>query len=216
MCFSATFSFGLGTVILLLGISALRAAQSNGQYMLAIIPLGLGIQQLTEGILWLNRSYLLSPFITSLALYTFVFFAFIVWPLWIGLSLAFIERYKKHETILWFLSGLGGLLAIYFSRVLLCQGVGARIVNNHLQYITGIPEQYSHIITTIYLLATAGPFLVSTRPYMRPTGILVAAGYGIAYFLFYSTLISVWCFFAALISPLIVASIYKQNNRAIM
>ena len=54
MCFSATASLTAGGLLSLTGIATLKKAKDNKRNAFAAIPLIFGIQQITEGILWLS------------------------------------------------------------------------------------------------------------------------------------------------------------------
>ena len=54
MCFSATASFTTGLLLLALGTVTLRMAQRPIERPDAAIPLLFGVQQLSEGLVWLG------------------------------------------------------------------------------------------------------------------------------------------------------------------
>ena len=57
MCFSATASFSAGAVLTGLGAVSLSKASSPREYPFASIPLLFGIQQITEGFVWLSMTH---------------------------------------------------------------------------------------------------------------------------------------------------------------
>ncbi len=57
MCFSAPASFISGTALSVIGVAALKRTESKSEIPFALIPLLFGIQQLTEGVIWLTFSY---------------------------------------------------------------------------------------------------------------------------------------------------------------
>ena len=54
MCFSASASFVAGTGLCVVGVAALRQTVARSEIPLAMIPLLFGLQQLTEGVIWLT------------------------------------------------------------------------------------------------------------------------------------------------------------------
>ena len=57
MCFSASASFIAGTSLSALGVVSLRRTELKTEQPLAMIPLLFGLQQLSEGVVWLTFSH---------------------------------------------------------------------------------------------------------------------------------------------------------------
>jgi hypothetical protein len=53
MCFSATASFAGGVIISVIGVAVVTKVHKPSQLLFACIPLFFGLQQFTEGVLWL-------------------------------------------------------------------------------------------------------------------------------------------------------------------
>jgi len=56
MCFSASASFIAGASLFAVGVATLKRARARAELPFAMIPLLFGIQQLTEGVIWLTFS----------------------------------------------------------------------------------------------------------------------------------------------------------------
>ena len=56
MCFSATASFISGTALCVIGVATLKQTKAPAEIPFALIPLLFGIQQLTEGVIWLSSA----------------------------------------------------------------------------------------------------------------------------------------------------------------
>lgn len=54
MCFSATASFTAGTALVAVGGLTVHRSRGKAELPLALVPMLFGVQQLTEGVLWLN------------------------------------------------------------------------------------------------------------------------------------------------------------------
>jgi heme A synthase len=63
---------------------------------LAVIPLLFGIQQLCEGWVWVGLA-ISSHALTIAGATAFLFFALLVWPVWIPLSTLFTERSRNKQ-----------------------------------------------------------------------------------------------------------------------
>ena len=75
MCFSAEVSFGASAVISTIGVLAVKKSTKKEQLLFALIPLLFGLQQFSEGWLWLalqNESYKALEAISS---YSFILIA---------------------------------------------------------------------------------------------------------------------------------------------
>src|SRR5687768_16565317 len=92
MCFSAEASFAAGAILLGIGVVSLNKAVSGPQRVLAGIPLLFSIQQFDEGILWLTFSNPAYMHWWQPAILTFLFYAQVVWPVFVPLSMTLIEK----------------------------------------------------------------------------------------------------------------------------
>ena len=54
MCFSATASFVAGSTLAAIGATTIRMTSRRAEIPFAMIPLLFGVQQLTEGMIWLS------------------------------------------------------------------------------------------------------------------------------------------------------------------
>ena len=95
MCFSATASFSAGVVLTVIGIATLKKVQHPSQIMFASIPLIFAVQQITEGVLWLALPSTAYPAIQVSFTYIFLFFAQVVWLLWVPLAILLLEKKGK-------------------------------------------------------------------------------------------------------------------------
>lgn len=201
MCFSATASFTASVLLGAIGIATLRLGTSRSLFFIAMIPTLFAIQQLTEGLLWLNLEHnLFSPTISTISEYLFLFFAFFLWPIWVTLSLAIPERESWRRGIIYIFVIFGIILSLTNAFYAVQQTASIHIVNHSLQYEGLLPEQ-----KVIYPLIVIIPCFISSLRHAWIFGVLLIVTYAIAYYLYAETFVSVWCFFAAIIS----VSIYK-------
>jgi hypothetical protein len=209
VCFSASASFAAAGVTGIAGVAALARSQTPGQRLVAVIPLGFAVQQLAEGILWLSLSGSVPPEPGHGALYAFQGIAEIFWPLWVPLAVRALEIDRSRRLALsWFL-GLGTAVAIVQAVGLTVFPTSAGIAGGHIQYRLDGPMIFRWSTDIPYILVTALPPLLSSSKPMRIVGALVLASFGFAKLFFYATFISVWCFFAAWTSALLVLLILR-------
>ena len=204
MCFSATASFVSGSVLTVAGAISLSAAKKNKQKLFAAIPMIFGIQQFLEGLLWLvlpdpsNKE--------SIRLFTllFLFFAQVVWPLWVPLSVWVYEEDVKRKNTLFIFLIIGIIVAGYLAFCILNFDVSAVMKKNHIQYQLSFIQKIVPIIGWLYFITTVIPPFISTCHRMRILGTIIFLSFVVSKIYFNDYLISVWCFFAAILSILVI------------
>jgi len=207
MCFSTEASFSAAAVLAAFGGTTLKNNLVRRSFFLAAIPLLFALQQFFEGLIWLHFSYNTGP--QSLLIFSehaFLFFAFLVWPVWIPFSFASVEQISWRRTLL----SINLVCGLILSGLNLAYGwdqdIGVSIINHSLQYRGNAPEQLY-----IYPLIVLAPCFLSSLKRVWIFGVLIAISYGIADYSFESNFVSVWCFFAAIVS-LSVYKILKDNQ----
>ncbi|WP_107793987.1 DUF6629 family protein [Nitrosomonas aestuarii] len=94
------------------------------------------------------------------------------------------------------------------------QPISVEIINNHIYY-----EHDIHIYPLVilaYLLATCIPFIISGFRNLHLTGFTVMFVFFVAYFIYTKTVVSVWCFFAAIASALIFLYFIKRVRKLLI
>lgn len=210
MCFSATASFGVAGVLAGMGAATLIRNEVPALRMFAAVPLVFAAQQVTEGAVWasLNSGRGSSP----VAIVAFLSVALVVWPVWLPLSLRAAEREPRRRRVLTALS-LAGLLVGALCAVLLARWPPAAHVNGHhitYDFSVGIGE--GTVIPIIgYVLPTMVPFFVSSVALARFMGAVLIVSLVATYVAQRSALTSVWCFFAAILSGLILVIVTREQ-----
>lgn len=213
MCFSAGASFTGGVIISAIGVAVVTKVHKPSQILFASIPLFFGIQQFTEGILWLtipNPEYLS---IQKTATYLFLIMADFLWPTMIPLSILLMEKDAKRRKILWALLVTGMAVSIYYGSCLLFLNVSPRIMGYHIKYFTDFPSIMEYPAVIFYILATLTPLFVSSIKRMSMLGILMFSSCLVTAIFFTQFLLSVWCFFAAFISAVIFWILNDSNKK---
>ena len=203
MCFSAQASFAGGIIISAIGVATITKVHKPHQIIFASIPLFFGVQQITEGFLWLtlpNPDYVS---IQKILTYLFLIMAEVLWPMMIPLSVLFMEENKKRKRILWVLLIMGISLSVYFAFCLLSFTVAPKIMGYHIEYNDTYPKSLRVIVFAVYIIASITPLFVSSIKRTHLLGILMALSCAVTAIFFTQYLTSVWCFFAALISAII-------------
>ena len=197
MCFSATASFSAGIVLLGIGMLTLKAARQPRELAFAAIPMLFAIQQLSEGVIWLTFRYE-APLLNTVMTHAYSFFSHVLWPAYIPLAVLLIEPSGlRRRLLLAFVVG-GLAVGVYLLYVLAAFGVASRPIGHHIEYDS--PHFFAAAVMTLYLLSTTVSPLLSTHRMVKLFGVLALVSFGGAYFFYATWFISVWCFFAALLS----------------
>lgn len=203
MCFSPEASFAGGFIISIIGIATVTKVHKPSQMIFASIPLFFGIQQIVEGVLWMTLPNMEHIAIRKFSTYLFLIMADVLWPVIIPLSVLFMEENKKRKSILWVLLLMGFTLSLYYTFCLLFFHVDPKIMGYHIQYKNDFPKSFGLIAFAIYLVATITPLFISSIKRTHILGGFMFLSCLVTALFFTQYLLSVWCFFAALISGVI-------------
>lgn len=204
MCFSATASFVSASVLTVAGVISISSAKKKHQKLFAAIPLLFGTQQLIEGLLWLVLPDPSKQATIQMLTLLFLFFAQVVWPLWVPLSVwVYEEDPKRKNTLLLFLV-IGIIVSGYLSYCLINFDVAAVMKEHHIQYQLSFIQKIVPISGWLYFVTTVIPPFISTCHRMRILGTIIFLSYVVSKVYFNDYLISVWCFFAAILSILVI------------
>ncbi len=203
MCFSATASFSAGALLLGIGTLTLRsalAAQQRRELPFAAIPLLFALQQLIEGVIWLTFSDE-APLLNSVMTHVYSFFSHVLWPIYVPVAVLLMEPAGRRRRALFGFVAAGTAVGAYLLYVLVAFPVVSQPTGQHIEYVS--PHFFAAVTMALYLLSTAISPLLSSHRMVVVFGVLALLSFAAAY-AFYSTwFISVWCFFAALLSVVV-------------
>ena len=197
MCFSATASFVSGVAFSATGVVTLSEVKTKKSIPFATIPLLFGAQQIVEGGVWLSFQYGL-PFLNQITTYAFMLFAYVFWPTFIPFSVGLLETDPHRKKILRIFQFIGVMISLYLLYFIIQNPVASLVVNKSIIYT--VPKEYGVLLVGMYLLATCVSCLFSTHRLVNLLGVLGTLSLAIAYYFFTASYVSVWCFFAAVLS----------------
>lgn len=208
MCFSAEASFIVGGALLPAGAYCVGAALvKKPRYLgLAAVPLIFGLQQISEGFVWLGLEANDPAAIRTSSLF-FLFFALAFWPFWFPFMAACMETEPPRKRLF---IALTVFAASWFWILFYPLIVGSEsllrteVIQRSIFYDFDGLAIYQYIpkapLRVLYLLCVALPAVFGSESFGRLPGIvlgllaLVVAGvYSYAF-------VSVWCFFAAILA----------------
>jgi len=212
MCFSAEASFTAAAALTVAGGGGLYCVKRRALIPMALVPLLFALQQFSEGVIWSTMGSSATPFwIREAAKYGFLFFAFLVWPVWIPFAFRFAESTAWKKRAMGVILACGSALALYFFLAVYDKGVGVKVLGRSLEYFAGVPfEVNPYILNGIYTAVIVLPCFLSSLKFAKLFGFLVIAAWFMAMAFYMITFISVWCFFSALVSVVLLPVICKN------
>ncbi|PRZ27932.1 DUF6629 family protein [Flavobacterium granuli] len=212
MCFSASASFGAAIILSAISISTIKKVEKPSQIYFACIPLLFCAQQLSEGFLWLALTQPAYALFQNITTYIFLFFAQILWPVWLPFSLYKLENNSRIKQKIKLFLGMGILVSFYLAYCLISFDVKAEIVGYHISYIQNYPILFGNYGDLLYIMATTLPPLISSIKRMWTLGATIFISYVFTLFFYADYVISVWCFFASAISVAVLYLIMQMKH----
>ena len=210
MCFSASASFTAGAVLLGLGAASVKSTRRPAELPLAAIPLLFAAQQFTEGALWLAFHHE-RPVLQQATTWLFALFAHVLWPAYVPVAVLLIEPEPRRRRTLLTIAAVGAAVSVWLLHSLIAGGVVARPVGGHIEYVTIQPR--AEITAGLYVAAATLGLLVSSHRAVRALGVLALLAFAVVWIAWEAWLVSVWCFFAAALSALVLVQLRTGSRR---
>ena len=209
MCFSATASFSAGALLLGIGALTLKSARGPRELPFAAIPMLFAIQQLSEGVIWLTFRYE-APLLNAVMTHFYSFFSHVLWPIYGPVAVLLLEPpgWRRRALLAFIAAGVAvGAYLLYF---LFAFPIVSRPIGQHIEYVS--PHFFAMAAMTLYLLSTTVSPIFSRYPMVNVFGILALLSFGAAYYFYATWFISVWCFFAALLSAVVFVHFVRHRG----
>ena len=200
MCFSASASFIAGTTLSAVGVAALRNTKTKSELPFAMIPLMFGIQQLTEGVIWLTFPYDATLLRLTMT-YIYSGFSHVLWPIYVPFAMGVLETVRWRKNAIFAFLAAGIPVGLYLLYSIVSRPLMAEVIGKHIVYAS--PHFYLVPVMVLYLAATCVSCFFSSHGFVRLFGVLALLSFIAAYFVYVNALVSIWCFFAAVLSLLI-------------
>lgn len=214
MCFSASASFGAGIVLGAIGAVAITKTKKPSQAPFAVIPLLFAIHQVSEGFVWMglpeNKPWVDIP------IYFYLVFAQVIWPAWVPFSFYKLEKDHARKKFLGILLGVGIVVSLYLAYCLIAYNIEAEIHEGHIKYILNFPETMVWISGVLYFIAIIFSPFVSSISKMTYLGAALLLTFILAQIFFEDQFISVWCFFAAILSVVVLQLMLHINKKPLL
>lgn len=216
MCFSATVSFTSSAFLAANSvIGTYFAIQANKRFLpMNMMAFFFAIQQFSEGMIWLGSPF----FMPNTWGMIFLFFAFFVYPWYQSFACYWITRDKKRQHKIFWVGCYAFIFgALLFLNVLMTPDLGLDHSHLHIFYDVLILGKYhyeSHFlidtITPMYIFAVTAPYFLSDAKYSSLLGWVILISAVLCWFIYFEYFVSVWCFYAAIVSVCIAVYSYYE------
>jgi len=213
MCFSATGSFAISGVLTAVGAASVARNSARPLRMFAAIPLIFAFQQAAEGSVWLTMDGVHAA-VHRLAVNGFLSIALLVWPTWMPFALKLAERDPGRRRALAALSWMGVAVAICAAVWLVRFNPTAEVAGHSIRYrySPNASDAEALLYLLVYAVPAVAPFFVSTVRLSPTIGVMLIVSLIAATIVEKDALASVWCFFAAMLSVLVLVAVEREGR----
>jgi len=127
-------SFAGGALISAIGTAAISKNREPAQRLFAAIPMLFGLQQITEGFVWLALQSPGHELLLQVPAYIFLTLALVCWPTMMPLAVLLMERSEKRRRVLYGSLVVGIVVSLGYGLIMLVYEVTAQISNLHILY----------------------------------------------------------------------------------
>ena len=212
MCFSAPASFIAAAVAGTVGAACVARVREPGDWPLAAMPIVFAVQQAIEGFLWLHLASDPTSATSAALTETFLVFALVVWPVYAPLAAYAAEPDARRRT--WMALCIAAVIAValYFFTSMAQAPRMATIQEHHIAY--SADPDLPVAIRMLYPVATCLSLLLSSHRAVALAGFVIFIGSLVSYWMYWNAFTSVWCFFAAIASALIIFHFERARRTA--
>lgn len=219
MCFSASVSYGAAAVLITTGLYSVNQARRlhTSYRVMAVVPLLFGVQQAFEGRVWqlLDAGEVGSTVPFALG---FLFFSHFLWLWWIPLTSCLVERKRIRKRVFLGITLFGGVAGglVYGTLLFNAGWLSVGVEGHSIVYDVASPYRGPISIgippSALYALIILVPLLFSSQRHFRIFGGLVAVSIVAASVFYGYAFVSVWCFFAAVLSLYLVVMLRRVGQ----
>lgn len=199
MCFAPEADALVGGIVIGVGVDALRHVRRPEQIALASLPLLLGLHQLTEAFVWWGLQGHLAESVEHIAVWVYLAFAFGALPVLVPVAVGLIERVPARRWVVCGFGALGVAVATALTVPMFRGPIHAMIEGRHIAYSVDA-EAHGGQLTALYVVATCGALLASSYRDIARLGVLNLVVIPVLVWLTIGGFVSLWCFWAAVIS----------------
>lgn len=211
MCFSATASFVSGGLIGIVGGATLTQVRKARELVFASLPLLFAVHQIEEGFVWLTLEHRMPTDVGWWSKWLYIIYAHALLPTLSPLGILLIERTRWRRAVMLVLLLLGLAITSYVCWTFTRYPIKYEIVHHSVVYRDGISG--SGFFSTLYVIATCVPLLLSGYGWIALFGVLNLVALIATSLVKKLAFTSVWCAVAAMISVFIYLHFRRERRR---
>jgi hypothetical protein len=209
VCFSPEADLIGGIIVGGAGIDALRHVGHRREVALAALPVVFGIHQIIEAFTWWGLEGVVPASVGDAATWIYLAIAFLL-PVLVPIAVLSLEVNAARSRLVLPFVALGVGVSIMLLAALLTGPVSAEVAGRTIAYHASL--EYGGLLTALYVVATCGPLVLSSKTSVRVFGILNLATVTVLAWLMAARVISLWCAWAAVASIVIVIHFRTAKN----
>jgi len=124
-----------------------------------------------------------------------------------------MEKNRRRKKILGLFLIFGGCISLFYLYGLTVYHAHAEISYMHINYKSNFQGPFSKLATGLYLIATLAPVFVSSVKRAYLLGVIIGLSAMVSVIFFTECLISIWCFFAAVVSFVVYYTIRESHRK---
>jgi hypothetical protein len=209
MCFSATASFTSSAILCGAGLIAYRQVKSQKYLPFALIPFFFSVQQFAEGLVWMSFNYHGLLHWRMPAAFIYLLTAQFFWPIFFPFSIWKMEESGVRKKILFGILLIGVGIGFYLGYRVSSFPFSISESKRHLIYITTSKNHGVLNSGLLYGIATLIPAFISSLRGMVAFGSFIVTSLALSLLFFPDAVLSIWCYFAAILSMIILLILRK-------
>ena len=197
-----------GTALVPVAVLTLRKVSDRRELLFASLPALFSAHQLLEVAVWAGLDGRVSAGLAELAMRAYLFIAWPLLPAYMPLAVMLIDPGRR--ALMKPLLALGVIVSVYLAFVVLANPVEVIRHAHGLEYLTVVSHPL--VWAVLYIVAVIGPLLLSSHRWIVAFGVCNLVGLlAVAYF-YLQSFASLWCFFAAGSSILILMHMTRRKT----
>ncbi|HEY5173707.1 MAG TPA: DUF6629 family protein [Acidimicrobiia bacterium] len=214
MCFSPDADAVVGGIVVVIGADALRHVREPKQILLGSLPLLFGLHQLDEAFVWLGLQGRVSESLERIGVWVYILFALAALPALVPLAVLAVERSRARRRLISVLAVLGIAVGVSLAVALFRGSVNAAIDGRHIAYNVSALSQ-GRDLTALYVVAACGALIACSHRDLAVLGVMNLIAVPVLMWMTVSGFISLWCFWAAIVSVAIDLHMRRAASRAV-
>jgi len=202
VCFAPEADAVVGGLIVAVGVDALRHVRARKQIPLAALPVLFGLHQLSEALVWWGLEGHVPDSLERVAKWFWFLFAFVALPVLLPVAVDLVERSKTRRRVITAFACLGLAVAAALAIGIFGGPIRAEVEGHHVAYEVDAVSR-GGLLTLLYVVATCGALLACSYREIAAIGVLNLVAVPILMWLTVSGFVSLWCFWAAIVSIVI-------------